>query len=92
MQRVQNRRVQAVVDEHADSNAILRQRCGMHVQRGIEVHERKALPGRIALVGLVEETTIVGAGTENGDLHGGAWREFPADHTAAPALVGWPRR
>jgi len=45
-----------------------------------------------ALVGLVQEATIVGAGTENGDLHDGAWLEFPADHTAAPALMGWPRR
>ncbi|KAG1540603.1 hypothetical protein G6F50_014338 [Rhizopus delemar] len=92
MQRVQYRRIKPVIDEHADGGAVLCQRGGMHVQRGIEVEERIALPVRITLVGFLQEATVVGAGAEDGDLHGRTWVECPADHTAATRLWGWHRR
>ena len=62
----------------------------MHVQRGLEVHERKALPDRIAQVGLVQETAVIGAGAEDGNLHGRVWAKVRADHTAAAGRAERP--
>ena len=92
VQRAQHLRIQPIVDEHADRGAVLCQRCGMHIQRGIEVDERATLPRRLTQVGFVQEATVVGSGAEDGDLHGRTWMECHADHTAATRPWGWHRR